>query len=1183
MKRLGASPPVPENPGTEPAGAPPGVSAGLDACAAAWAHAHDWRELAAPLAGLEAAAGHAGHVAFQDVCVLLQECLRADGEGSPAPGSEHGALLEQWLRAARAYLGGEATASDTLVGLLQDARWPQPVAEEEAAMLRELLASPTGPGAPAWEPSPDNAADGPSAADDATWRQALGQAAEPGVVRDDGATAEEAAGLDAGWPEPGPEPASPGADTGKREQSEAVREMVALLRDELAEVESLVAECVQAVEADAGSAQGRAAALAHLAEQFERFGEAAAVIGFQALKRICDHMHGNLIEFGRREAAPGAPLRTLLTAWPERVRAYLNDPDDAAACAALARHACDEAWPAPLTDVDELVRLLVSPALGADEADETPPRPSEARPEDVALTLPEDVDAALLDGLLQELPTQTAAFTDSVQRLAGEGGVEHVEAAQRVAHTLKGAANTVGVAGVANLTHHLEDILLALARHATLPGPALAGTLMDAADCLEMMSEALLGQGPGPDDALGVLQRVLDWARRIDREGVAAVHDDHAAAARAPDPAPSASLEDAVPDASREEPPAHVSPQAQASEPAPHPMQEPAEGERPTMRIPAALVDDLLRLSGESIILTGQVQEGLRRAIAQSRAMHEQYQLLQQLGQELEQLIDVRALTLPSQASAVRDFDPLELEQYNELHTCSRRLVEAATDARELGRGLDAHLAALDEMLGEQSRLNRESQEAVLHTRMVAVKTVVPRIQRSVRQASRVSGKRVELECRGTETMMDGDVLGSLVDPLMHVLRNSVDHGIEPEDVRRAAGKDPVGHVRLEFQREGNHVLVQCADDGSGLDWEAIRRVAEQQGLVRADQPVSEDELAALVLRPNFTTRTQATQLSGRGIGLDAVHAAVSRLGGSMTLRSEPGRGCRVELRMPLTLISTHALLVRIARHVFAVSSRGVVQILHGEAGEEARLGREPGLRVEDQVYPLTSLENLVGLGEERRSSERSPGPVLLVRDKSAVHAVRVQAVLDSRDLVVKSLGRYVPKLRGIAGATILGDGSVAPVLDLPELLREPLEAMARPADEAAPAGLAEPATGARIALIVDDSLSARRSLSEVVSDSGFQVRTARDGLEAIEIIERQRPDVVLVDLEMPRMNGLELTQHLRAREDTRELPVLMITSRSTRKHRQQAEAAGVNGYLTKPFAEDELLEQLLAACPVSA
>jgi len=840
---------------------------------------------------------------------------------------------------------------------------------------------------------------------------------------------------------------------------------------------------------------------------------------------------------------------------------------------ALANHLQDARWPEPLRteEAASLVNLLVAPKLITEEV-EAEIRPHQALPEDVSLALPADVNQQLLDSLLQELPHQAAEFSTAIQRLAaGDGTLKDVEVAQRIAHTLKGAGNTVGVRGIATLTHHIEDIthhiediLQALSKHDSLPNRPLASTLLNAADCLEIMSEALLGINTPPSQALAVLQEVLDWANRIDRFGIPT--DD----------------ETAMPTPHRPTP-------TEQPEAAPATLQ-PAAAET-TLRIPAHLVDDLLRLVGESIILTGQVQERVRKIIAQAKAMLGQNRSLQQLTAELEQLVDVRNVSSPLSKSMQRgDFDPLELEQYNELNTVTHRLVEAATDSRELNRTIEDNLATLDSLLVDQSRLHRDSQETVLRTRMVPIQTVVPRLQRSVRQTCRLVNKEADLAIRGAETLVDSNVLSGLVDPLMHILRNAVDHGIESSDYRRRIGKPSTGRIELNFVREGNNIVVRCQDDGAGLDLAAIRRTAEERGLLSSDRAHDEDdrahdedELIRLILLPGFSTHGKTTQTSGRGIGMDMVYSRLLDMKGSLRIQTKAGQGCLMELRLPVTLISTHALLLHMRNQIYALSDRGIEQVLYFGVGTIQTVGDTTTYRLGHDIYELVPLESLLGLPPDRREHGRAAPPVLLVRDeKGTLRAVLVEEIVDSRDLVVKSLGHYLPKLEGIVGATIMGDGSVAPVLDLPELLRS-RDAGYRPHATARTAEHAGPAVHRQVVLAVDDSLSARRSLAQFVQDAGFEVRTARDGLEAIEIINGKKPDLILADLEMPRMNGLELTAHLRANSVTRDLPIIMITSRSTDKHRREAETVGVNAYFTKPvnayftkpFVEDDLLDQI--------
>ncbi|MDG4553057.1 MAG: response regulator [Candidatus Competibacter sp.] len=939
----------------------------------------------------------------------------------------------------------------------------------------------------------------------------------------------------------------------------AQQELLEIICEEIAQIAEATTETLAIVSAADSTPETRLEAWSGYTEYLERLGEASASINLTGLQQACAHLYANLLELAARDDPPHPEQQRVVEAWPALVLGYLQAPDNRSTCEALVQHLRKTQWPQPLATAEAtaLTDLLLAPKLVAEEA-EVEARPRQAQPDDASLELPADVNQDLLDGLLQELPQQAADFSAAIQRLAaGDGQLADVDVARRIAHTLKGAGNTVGVRGIATLTHHMEDILQALSKQGVLPNRPLADALLNAADCLETMSEALLGMSAPPTQALTVLQTVLDWANRIDRVGVPAS-----------DEIPPPTTEQPEPSASAAPPP----------EPVLAPQQQPAASTAETaLRVSAHLVDDLLRLVGESIILTGQVQERIRKTIEQTRAVAVQNRLFQSLAAELEQLVDVRNVSSPLSKSMQRgDFDPLELEQYNELNTVTHRLVETAIDAREMNRTVEDNLVLLDSLLVDQGRLHRDSQEAVLRTRMVPIQTVVPRLQRSVRQTSRLVDKEAELVVRGADTPMDSNVLNNMVDPLMHILRNAVDHGIEPPHQRQRLGKPLVGQIELHFMREGNNIAIHCRDDGAGLDLAAIRRTAEERGLIAPDKPLEPDELARLILLPGFSTRGAATQTSGRGIGMDMVYSRLLEMKGSLRIQTEAGKGCLMELRLPVTLISTHALLLRMRDQIYALSDRGIEQILYSGAGKIQTIGKATTYRLGNDVHELTALETLLNLPPDRREHDRGMPPVLLVREETGgLRAVLVQEVLDSRDLVVKHMGQYIPALPGIVGATILGDGSVAPVLDLPELLRvrtsgQRLPATVRPTESAAAAAARQ-----QIVLAVDDSLSARRSLAQFAQDAGFDVRTARDGLEAIEVIKNKRPDLVLADLEMPRMNGLELTAHLRANQTTHNLPVIMITSRSTAKHRHEAEAVGVDTYLTKPFMEDELLEQI--------
>ncbi len=943
------------------------------------------------------------------------------------------------------------------------------------------------------------------------------------------------------------------------EFDEAAQELVDLLRAELADIVEAREELVAPISDQQSAQADRLNALEQYAEQAHRIASAAELVGLDGLHQAVAHIHRNLLSFAEQAPSVLGGARSVLENWPVLVLGYLQTIHDRRASEWLVDGLRDPGWPEPLSEDDgpRLVELLSTPVVATE--DQVPDREQEATPEDVRLDIQGDVNQELVDGLLSELPSQTEEFTAAVQNVIKGGVVGDLEVAQRIAHTLKGSSNLAGVKGIANLTHHLEDILEALAKHRTLPPGGLADTLMNAADCLEAMSETLLGVGAPPSDAVDVLQEVLDWANLIDREGISQseyVEPGRKSVERK-------SLESPVP-------------AAQGSGQPAEPRETPSKDTM--LRISSALADDMLRLAGESIISNGQIQEQVERTIERVKSLRVQSQLVRQLVGEIEQLVDVRGITAQSsERKQHSEFDDLEMDQYSKLHTVTHRLLEATTDVGELTQSVADQLLELDRAAVDQGRIHRENQEIVLRTRMLPVKTVVPRLERIVRQSARLTDKEVNLQVVGAETLMDSEVLADLMDPLMHMLRNAVDHGIEPPEIREAQGKEPAGRIELVFARAGDRIIVSCRDDGRGLDFAAIRRVAEERGLIPKDKVLTEAELSRLTLVSGLTTRSKVTQVSGRGVGMDVVHARIKDMKGSLRISSQAGNGTLLELRLPVTLLAAHALLVRIGGQILALSNRGVEEIFYPGAGELRKMGSASVFLVDDKAYEVRRLDLMLNLPTAQQDAGDQSHPVLLIEDENGTKtAILVQEVLDSRDLVVKPLGQYVPQVSGVMGGAILGDGSVTPVLDLTELLHlhtflPRVEQVSR--DSSQDRGRALPTV-----LVVDDSLSARRSLAQFIRDLGYEVRTAQDGFEAINLIENARPDVILADLEMPRMNGLELTAHVRAQEATRNIPVIMVTSRSTEKHRQQADRAGVTAYVTKPFSEEALLQHIGAA-----
>ena len=1059
-----------------------------------------------------------GYAGLYDISLILIDTLHTlTGQAESSTKSELPALLNNWATLVNSYQQHDVNAIDGILLILRHPDLNLPFEEEDFATFAVLLAEDLAAKAPVIELTEVVATKTTAIID------------SDAVIEDN---------------EPAPT------------LSPEAQELIELLDTEA----GLLNYRFLAVAFDEPST-ARTEHLQQASEELGRMANAAKMVGFDALGLVCEQVNANIALFIQDIDSFNETKRELLLNWVSLVKDYLTVFYKKNAGAKILTQMALPDWLYPLSnEASALLSLSMQvKGFGAESSVESN-REKIATDEDVSLVLPDDVNKELLDLLLQELPTYSQQFSESIHNLHTGGSSKDIDVAQRIAHTIKGSANTVGIKGIAVLTHQIEDILMACAKAHKKPNRALLDTLINASDCLEAMCESLLGMGEAPRDARAVLQEVLDWANQIDKQGI---QDDAEA--------PSVRLEQT----SNE-----VQSQANATydtKPAANIDKkdaEPAATQTTMVRVPTDQIENLFRLSSESIILNGQIYERQRRLKAQLQAMEEEFALLQQLGAELEQVIDLKDLSGRSLVNTGKGFDALEMDQYSELHTASRRMVEAAVDAREISVDMKKELEYMNEVLEYQQRLVINTQEAVMQTRFVPVGSIVLRLQRGLRQTCRLTGKEGELTFIGENLLIDGDTLNALIEPLMHLLRNAVDHGLEEEQERIALGKPRIGQIRIEFDREGNSILIRCSDDGRGLDFDSIRRTAEQRGDIKEGETVSEEELKRLILRPNFSTRNQLTQTSGRGVGMDVVNFQVLSLGGNLTLHSKYREGLTVELRVPLPLSRSHALLAYAGSYKVAISSRGLTQILYSGVGELKTISNEEVLILGEEIYPVVKLEDLLHV-VDRRKAKRQHGAVLLVQNDHKITAVLVSAITDSREVVIKNLGYYMRKIHGFVGATILGDGSVTPVLDIPELLRAPQQGRTAAPHSTNIEDTSTPREKLPLILIVDDSLSQRRALEHILLDAGFKIHSARDGIEAAEWLANVKPDVVITDLEMPRMNGIELASHIRTQAQIKNLPIIMITSRTTLKHKQMAEEAGINFYLTKPVQDDELLTKI--------
>lgn len=929
-----------------------------------------------------------------------------------------------------------------------------------------------------------------------------------------------------------------------------------LIRALQAEVEGIAGDLSANFSAMAAGGDGVLPARESYQSQVERLAATAALLGMQGLEICCAKVREALLVLDPDDSAAVSASRGFFDRWPELVITYLAKPGDSAACNALAGHFAAAPGSADDGSVADLALLLSAPPdLTAEIRDAAgPARPTVAAEDDVSLILPADLDPSMFEGFMQEAPGHAAEFSKLVGRIvAGKGSPEVLKEAKRIAHTFKGSANIVGIKGIARLGHHTEDVLEYLQDHPEALSPALGNTLLDVAACLEQMVCYLLGQEDQPQNARMVMQSVLDWANRVDNGEMdvasAPVVPDYGKAGMVPaggDPQPALPVE--------------AAPAAQLEQ---------------SLRVPVKTLDDLFRLTSELAIKLGQFQSRLKQVTQRSKHLLEQNLAVQKRIFELENIVDIRGFAgMQGQRSAgVGEFDSLEMDQYNELHLVTRALAEETADARELGREIEEDIAQLGGTLLQQDRIRREMQHLALSTRMTPVKNILSRLARNVRQTCQSTGKQAELLLNGGDTMLDGEILNRLADPLLHILRNAVDHGIEPPEERELLGKPPAGNVTLSFLRQGQGLIVRCVDDGRGLDYAAIRAKAIERGLITAGQTLSQQELARLIMLPGFSTRDSVSEISGRGVGLDVVRERVLSMKGSVDISSAgSGMGMMIELRLQASLTALHVLLVEAAGQIFGLPSYGIEHAMAPGVAEVVHVADQPHLKHGNGVFPIRTLAGLIGAAGSPGDPARQVAVLMRIDGKAT--ALLVDKLVDARDLIAKDLGQLLKGVKGLNGAAVLGDGSVAPLLDVAAMLREPSAVSGRGLAVAAAADEQEQRT--RV-VVVDDSLSVRRLLTQLLQDSGYAVEAAKDGMEAVQMIDSFRPHAVLTDMEMPNMNGLELTARLRAGKETQDLPVIMITSRSLDKHRRQAELSGVSVYLTKPYSDHDLLSHLQA------
>ncbi|AZL76009.1 Hpt domain-containing protein [Pseudomonas oryziphila] len=771
-----------------------------------------------------------------------------------------------------------------------------------------------------------------------------------------------------------------------------------------------------------------------------------------------------------------------------------------------------------------------------------PPSPAElpGTPEEQAQAAG---DKELLEVFLEESSDIVESAADALDRWqADPRSTVEVENLLRDLHTLKGGARMVEIAAIGDLAHELEFLYELLAAGRLPPTPALFSLLQNCHDRLAHMLDAVrLGQ------PLHAATALIDYIRNFSS---AALTDSAAAA-----------------------------PQVEAT-PAELPAAAP-ERAGDMIKVDAELLDDLGNLAGEHTVIRGRIEQQVNDA---QFALNEMETTLERMRDQLLRLdIETQGRISSRQqfeGDAYDDFDPLEMDRHSQLQQLSRALFESASDLLDLKETLLQRSQETHSLLQQQARVNSQLQEGLTATLMVPFERLVPRLQRVVRQVASELGKQVELVVGNAEGELDRSVLERMVAPLEHMLRNAVDHGLESREARLAAGKPEQGTIHLNLLHEGADIVIEMSDDGAGVPLDAVRNKAIKRGLLDPQARLSDHEILQFILRPGFSTAEKITQISGRGLGMDVVHEEVKQLGGSMSIESSPGKGARFLIRLPFTVSVNRALMVHLGDEQYAIplnTIEGIVRVPAAELEACYRLD-PPRYTYAGHDYALRYLGELVqGGGQPGLLGQSVPLPVLLTHSQEQSFAIQVDSLSPSREIVVKSLGPQFAAVPGLSGATLLGDGRVVLILDLLGQLRGQQRRLARlPGAGDGQRALTGPAPRrALLVMVVDDSVTVRKVTSRLLERHGMSVLTAKDGVDAMALLEEHRPDVLLLDIEMPRMDGFEVATRIRRDERLKQLPIIMITSRTGQKHRERAMAIGVNEYLGKPYQESVLLQSI--------
>jgi len=808
----------------------------------------------------------------------------------------------------------------------------------------------------------------------------------------------------------------------------------------------------------------------------------------------------------------------------------------------------------------------------------------------------ENIDAEILeifieeaDELLEEIDQSIHDWEDDWSRR------DSAEELKRALHTLKGGARLAGLMDLGELAHEFETELINLGEGAEIES-ALFEQLHHYQDRLltgiEALKERITVAAIEPEARLGVDSRA---APTITSDEVIEPQGKITVATGVPEPAEGeiapAPTAEILPFTARSsersdsEPGSATLPACPGLERPPATTQAAAaiaarrSAPQEVVKVSAELLEDLVNLAGETSISRSRMEEQISEQGFTLEEMESTIKRLQEQVRRLDIETEAQVLFRQEQLADKEEFDPLEMDRYSQLQQLARSLTESASDLMDLKTTLTDKNRDTETLLLQQSRINTDLQEGLMRSRMVPFSRLVPRLRRIVRQVSGELGKQVNFELKNVEGELDRSVLERMVAPLEHMLRNAVDHGIEDCEERQQAGKPETGTIALSLGREGGDVLLRLKDDGRGINLERVREKAIERGLMSADAQLPDRDVMQYILQAGFTTADQVTQISGRGVGMDVVHSEIKQLGGSMYINSEWGQGTEFVVRLPFTVSVNRALMVVIGEDQYAIPLNTIEGIVRVSPFELEHYYRDPTANFEyaGENYSVRYLGQMLNSdARPKLEGQALPLPVVLVRSAENAVALQVDSLMGSREIVVKTLGPQFSAVQGLSGATVMGDGSVVVILDPHAMIRKEMALLdhSRNVISLAPSAVVDEIDEQTV-MVVDDSVTVRKVTSRFLEREGFHVVTAKDGADAMRQLQDTVPDLMLLDIEMPRMDGFEVAKNIRSSSRLKDLPIIMITSRTGAKHRDRALALGVNKYLGKPYQEEQLLSNI--------